>query len=380
MKSKGEYNLKKKCLFLLVVAFTLLLTACSDKKSTNQDEKENRTKEVTSVEKFIGKRIDIKEDGSIEIPFDEQVLVASYSKDGHNKLFGIDGAILVIEGDEIVYSEEHKSIVHLETDRLTVSEDGRFAAWRSHMEDFEISIYDFENHSAHLIEETDEYDPYMVFEPLLIEKHDDTYYLLSNKHLVGSSPELVINLNEMEMTDDETILKKLTPKEPIEDDDTYHEVRAEASTLGLEDGFYSEYGYYNFYYAAEEYDEDDIEMTLTQLYGNDASKGTLSEIELEGRAFDKDNITIFRFSHLQLDTLTIQVSDNGMLILPIVDGDLEGNDYHLSVYVADLTKDQPVAQLVAEEKVTEERPTILFNEDASAIYISKNAILEKYEI
>src|SRR5699024_8800076 len=165
LKSKGEYNLKKKCLFLLVVAFTLLLTACSDKKSTNQDEKENRTKEVTSVEKFIGKRIDIKEDGSIEIPFDEQVLVASYSKDGHNKLFGIDGAILVIEGDEIVYSEEHKSIVHLETDRLTVSEDGRFAAWRSHMEDFEISIYDFENHSAHLIEETDEYDPYMVFEP-----------------------------------------------------------------------------------------------------------------------------------------------------------------------------------------------------------------------
>lgn len=374
--------LKRKILlfFILVVVFILVACSSGNVDSVEEGKESGFQKEAPAVEDYIGQQIDIKEDGTIQLPFDEQVLVATFSEDGAQKIFGIEGVILLIDDDEIVYAEEHKSIFHLHSDEITISDDGRFAAWRNHMENFEISIYDFESQTAYLIEETEELDPYMVFTPFLITNYDNGYYLSANTHLVGSSPPLIVDLNEMKLTDSRELIEKISPKEPVEDDDTYHEIRAEASTLGLNDGIYSEYGYYNFYFDYEDYDEDDISLTLTKLYGNDVTNGVLSEIQLEGLDFEQDDIEVFRFTHKLLDTLTLKVSDNGMFIIPVVDGDLEENNYQLSVYVANLTDKNPVAKLLVEEDVTEERPTVFFNEDNSAIYVSKKGELQKYNI
>ena len=61
-----------------------------------------------------------------------------------------------------------------------------------------------------------------------------------------------------------------------------------------------------------------------------------------------------------------------MFIIPIVDGDVEENNYKLSIYLADLTDDTPLATLVTEDM----RQTVFFNEDESAIYLSKEGGLE----
>ena len=379
--------MKKKIWLYVLIAGLLLLSACSEGEETKSSGKQeaNSVEENTEMEALIGEQIEVAEDGSIELPFHDQVLAAAYSKDGHIKLFGFDGFVIIVEGDEIIYAEEHSSKYHLDSHELTVSEDGRFVAWRGHMEDFEISVYDVENKVAHLVEKTDDLDPYIIFAPFLIEKHGDTYYLMSNDYLAAigfghndKGSIVVIDLNNMELTDDRKITKKLIPEKPIEDDDTYHNVRAEAAEMGLEEGYYSEYGYYNYFYDAEEVGEDDQVMSLTKLYGNVVEKGLLKEIKIEDMEFGKDEINVMNYS--EFETQRIQVADNGMFLLPVVDGDVEENDYTLSVYVADLTEENPVATLVTKEEVTDVRPSMFFNEDATAIYVSKEGMLEKYDI
>src|SRR5690554_5823409 len=173
----------------------------------------------------------------------------------------------------------------------------------------------------------------------------------------------------MELTDDKKITEKLIPEKPIEDDDTYHNERAEEAGMRLKESYYSEYGYYNYFYDAEEVGEDDQVMSLTKLYGNVVEKGLLKEIKIEDMEFGKDEINVMNYS--EFETQRIQVADNGMFLLPIVDGDVEENDYTLRVYVADLTEENPVATLVTKEEVTDVRPSMFFNEDATAIYVSK---------
>src|SRR5690606_13883366 len=104
----------------------------------------------------------------------------------------------------------------------------------------------------------------------------------------------------------------------------------------------------------------------------------LKEIKLEDLEFGTDEIRVMEFR--QLDTQRLQIADNGMFIIPVVAGNVEENDYTLNVYVADLTKDSPVtAILITETEVTDNRPSIIFNEDESAIYLSHGNIMERFE-
>lgn len=64
-----------------------------------------------------------------------------------------------------------------------------------------------------------------------------------------------------------------------------------------------------------------------------------------------------------------------MFLLLIVDGD-EENNYILSVYVADLMKDNPLTTLITEEKVIDVKLSVFFNEDDTAVYLSKEGVLE----
>lgn len=69
--------------------------------------------------------------------------------------------------------------------------------------------------------------------------------------------------------------------------------------MGLEEGGYSEYGYYNYFYAVEEVGEDDVDMSLTKLYGLDVEQGVLKEIKVEGLEFGKDDIYVMNYSELE---------------------------------------------------------------------------------
>ncbi len=172
--------------------------------------------------------------------------------------------------------------------------------------------------------------------------------------------------------------KKVSPKKPIEDDDMYHELKAEGSEMGLEDGMYSEDGYYKLFYAFEEVGENDETMSLTNLYGADVEKSIMKEIKIEDLEFGKDDIHVMYFS--ELDTEQMQVGDNGIVILPIVDGNVEENEYTLSVYVIDLTEENPLATLVTEEEVSDVRPSMFFNEDESAMYLSTEDGMKRYVV
>jgi len=171
----------------------------------------------------------------------------------------------------------------------------------------------------------------------------------------------------------------VTPEEPIEDDDMYHELKADAAELGMEDGPYSDYGYYKYFFAAEEPEEDDRHKSLTKLYGADVEKSELKEIKIEDLEFGKDEIHVISNIY-DVDTQQVQLADNGMVILPIVDGDLEENNFTFRIYIVDLTEDAPLATLVTEEEVTDVRPSVFFNEDETAIYVSKEGELEKFVV
>jgi len=325
------------------------------------------------------------EDGSIQLPFNDQVLAADFSKDGHIKLLAFDEYIILVEGNKIIHAEESAPEHHLHSDELTVSEDGRFVTWRGRLDDYEISVYDVEKKEAHLVEKTEDTDPYDVFAPHHIETVGDSYYLMMNdywaalnqRHLDDGTVK-VLDLNNLEIKNDRETIEKVSPKEPIEDDDMYHELKAEGSEIGLEDGIYSEDGYYKLFYAFEEVGEEDETMSLTKLYGADVEKSVMKEIKIEGLEFGKDDIHVMYFS--ELDTEQMQVGDNGILILPIVDGNVEENEYNLSVYIVDLTEDDPLATLVTEEEVTDVRPSMFFNEDQSAIYLSNEDGMKKYDV
>lgn len=376
----------KKTIWLYVIfAGILFLYACSEGGETDGGQASEVEEESTDLKDYIGEQIDIAEDGSIQLPFHDQVLAADYSKDGNIKLFAFDDYVIIVEGEEIIHAEEAAPKRHLHSDELSVSEDGRFVTWRGHLDDLEISVYDVENKEAHLIEKTEDWDPYDIFAPHLIEKHGDIYYLMTNdywaaiglNHLDDGSVK-VLDLNNLEIKNDRETIEKVTPKEPIEDDDMYHDLKARASELGLEDGPYSEDGYFKYFFAMEEVGEDEDTMLLTNLYGGDVVKSELKEIKIDDLEFGKDEIRVMSFG--ELDTEQIQVADNGMFILPVVDGKVEENDYKLNVYIADLTDENPIATLVIEEEVTDVRPTVFFNEDEMAIYLSKEGILEKYDV
>ncbi|MEI3613273.1 hypothetical protein [Pseudogracilibacillus sp. SO30301A] len=375
----------KKIIWLYVIlAGMLFLVACSEGKETEGEQVSKKEEESAGVKDYIGEQITISEDGSIELPFDDQVLAADFSGDGNIKLLAFDDYVIIVEGEEIIHAEEAAPKHHLHSDELSVSEDGRFVTWRGHLDDLEISVYDVENREVHLVEKTEEWDPYDIFAPHLIEKHGDIYYLMTNdywaamglNHLDDGSVK-VLDLNNLEIKSDRETIEKVTPKEPIEDDDMYHDLNARAAELGLEEGPYSEDGYFKYFFAIEEAEDEDT-MLLTNLYGGDVVKSELKEMKLEDLEFGKDEIRVMSFK--ELDTEQIQVADNGMFILPVVDGEVEENDYKLNVYIADLTDENPIGTLVIEEEVTNVRPTVFFNEDETAIYLSKEGILEKYDV
>lgn len=372
-----------------MIAGLLLFTACAasekEEEETNRGQAENTVEESSDVAAYIGEQIEIVEDGSIQLPFNDQVLAADFSKDGHIKLLAFDEYMIIVEGEEIIHAEESAPEHHLHSDELTVSEDGRFVTWRGRLDDYEISVYDVEKKEAHLIEKTEDTDPYDVFAPHHIETVGDSYYLMMNdywaainqRHLDDGTVK-VLDLTNLEIKNDRETIEKVSPKEPIEDDDMYHELKAEGSEIGLEDGIYSEDGYYKLFYAFEEVGEEDETMLLTKLYGADVEKSVMKEIKIKGLEFGKDDIHVMYFS--ELDTEQMQVGDNGILILPIVDGNVEENEYNLSVYIVDLTEDDPLATLVTEEKVTDVRPSMFFNEDQSAIYLSNEDGMKKYDV
>lgn len=381
--------MSKKISLYVMIAGILLLSACSasekKEKETNGEKEEHTVDKSTNITSYIGEQIDVAEDGSIQLPFHDQVLAADFSKDDHIKLLAFDEYIMIVEGQEIIHVEEAAPEHHLHSDELTVSEDGRFVTWRGHQDDFEISVFDVKNKESHLVEKTEDTDPYDVFAPHHIEKVEDSYYLMMNdywaalnlQHLDDGSVK-VLDLNNLEIKNDRKTIEKVSPKKPIEDDDMYHELKAEGSEMGLEDGIYSEDGYYKLFYAFEEVGENDETMSLTNLYGADVEKSVMKEIKIEGLEFGKDNIHVMYFS--ELDTEQMQVGDNGIVILPIIDGNVEENEYTLSVYVIDLTEENPLATLVTEEEVSDVRPSMFFNEDESAMYLSTEDGMKRYVV
>lgn len=386
--------MKKHFFTYVFIATVIFLSGCSDSKAEDENEVaeesettvENSTEPGTELESLIGQQIEITEDGSIRLPFDDQVLAATFSNDGHVKFLAFDEYMILVEGEEIIHADISSPDHHLESDEIALSEDGRFATWRSHLDDFEISVYDLETREKHVVEKTEDHDPYNVFQPWLIEKHGDTYYLMTNDYWaalgIGYESDgsvTVLDLNNLEIIDEYARVEPLLPTEPIEDDDKYHTLKAEAAVLGMEDGMYSPYGYFKYFYAIEEPGEDEDSMKITNLYGGDTANSILKEIKLEDLKFGTDEIRVMEFR--QLDTQRLQIADNGMFIIPVVDGNVEENDYTLNVYVADLTKDSPVtATLITETEVTDNRPSIFFNEDESAIYLSHGNIMERFEL
>jgi len=376
--------LKAKIWLCTILVGVFLLAACSESK---EQEEANAVEESAEITDYIGEKIDVKEDGSIELPFDDQVLAAAYSEDGEIKLFAFDDYIIIVEGEEIIHvNEEAAPEHHLESGELAVSEDGRFATWKIHKDEVKIGVFDVENREDNIVESEDDLILLNIFSPNLIEKHGDTYYLMTNDYWsatglrnLDNGSINVVDLSNLEIKNDKETIKKVTPEQPIEDDNMYHELKADAAELGMDDGHYSDYGYYKYFYEAEEPEEDDRHDSLTMLYGADVEKSELKEIKLEDLEFGKDEIHVISNIY-DVDTQQIQLADNGMVILPIVNGDLEENNFTFRIYIVDLTEDVPLATLVTEEEVTDVRPSVFFNEDETAIYVSKEGELEKFVV
>lgn len=379
---------KKIWLYVCLIGI-LLLVACSDKEGEEAASDET-TDEVAEgeenkeLEDYIGETIDVKEDGSITFPFDEQVLGAAYSENGDIMLLGLDDYVVIVEEEEIIHVDgEAAPDYHFLSEELAVSEDGKFATWRVYDNEDKFGVFDVDNQEVDFVESPGNSDIINIFSPHLIEKHDDTYYLMTNDYWAAlniEDPEAdftkVVDLNELEIKKDKETIEKVSPKEPVEDDDVYHDLKADAAKLGMEEGPHSDYGYFRYFYEAVK-EGDDI-MTLKQLYGSDVEQKKIKEIEIEDVDIENDGIDVMDL--MNTDTKQIQIADNGMLILPIVDGDVTENDYTLRIYSADISEESPFASFVTEIEVTDEQPTVFFNEDNTAIYLSTEEGLEKFDV
>src|SRR5690625_2637790 len=160
-----------------MIAGLLLFSAGSTSEKKEEEKSGGKAEDIVDenidIASYIGAQIDVAEDGSIQLPFNDQVLAADFSKDGHIKLLAFDEYIIIVEGEEIIHAEEAAPEHHLHSDELTVSEDGRFVTWRGRLDDYEISVYDVEKKEAHLVEKTEDTDPYDVFAPHHIETVGD---------------------------------------------------------------------------------------------------------------------------------------------------------------------------------------------------------------
>ena len=219
--------LKTKIWLCAILVGVFLLAACSESKESEESgekvEEADAVEESAEITDYIGEQIDVKEDGSIELPFDDQVLAAAYSGDGEIKLFAFDDYIIIVEGEEIIHvNEEAAPEHHLDSGELAVSEDGKFATWKIYNDEVKFGVFDVGNRDAHIVESEDDLVLLNIFSPNLIEKHGDTYYLMTNDYwsaigLRGGSIN-VVDLNDLEIKSDKETIKKVTPEEPIEDD------------------------------------------------------------------------------------------------------------------------------------------------------------------
>lgn len=338
-----------------------------------QPEKTDVTEE--GYESLIGETIAISDDGSLSLPFEEQVREAAFSEDGKIKLLETKKGTILIKDDTVVHAAEAGSIAP-----PAVSEDGRFAVWNTN-NDWEPAIYDFETDELQIVELTDEDDPYNIqaYDFPLIEKHGDTYYLMDNMHMYGLPPIGALDLNEGKIytnfnDEDQEVLDTLAPTAVV-DDDTYHtyeaDVRTRINPNGDSDNIFelkSDDGLYEVYFKADRI--DDSELLVRELYGVETPTGTVMPISTEEVGIDLSKETTKLHATLAIID-DIKISDSGMLLLPIFEE--EGDTIHMSIFVVDLTEEEPKLHLIEEREVAndpDERPILIFNFDATGFYVS----------
>lgn len=184
--------------------------------------------------------------------------------------------------------------------------------------------------------------------------------------------------------EDLVVLEEIAPTEEVVDSDTYHTYEAETRQLLSKNDeeirmeIMSSEMYYEVHYSVELDEEENL--YATKVYGVEAPKARVMEIpfEEEGIELGKDAV------HLRSTLLVIEdmkVADNGNVLLPLFEED--SGAVKLSVYQIDLSEDSPHLHLMLKEDVTnypEERPFVLFNEDASGFYLSDiEGVMEYYD-
>lgn len=361
----NRLKLNKRKLVTLLIAILLLFTACSvDAGNKARDEKKSKkgSEETMNLDDLIGKEIDISE-GTITLPFDDQVSEAVFSEDGTVMILRTPAYVVVVDGEEIIRVDKVKSYSELVTPM--VSNDGRFVTWRGHQDDWEISVYDVENRQLDVVEEDEEQDPYGVGDEPLIEKHDDTYFLMDNLYMFGYEIDKALDLLNKRIysfgnPDDEAMLEKLSPKSRTTDEDVYVEIENKMYRESLDRGnegnlasVYTNYGNYEVFYDYEE--DKDEHSHITKMFGVDVKKGAIFDVLDEaGIELGKDKA--------RLQPSELSIAENGHVLLPIFEQYPDETDmYKMFVYHIDLSEKNPEDELLIERDFTEypdERPRI----------------------
>ena len=362
---------------LLVLLLCIFLAACG-----NEDTSENASSstesetnaETKSPSELVGEHITMNEKG-IEFPFSDPVTEAHFSEDGKVKVFVTKDIVIGVNDTEIVHVHEAES-AHIYASP-TVSADGKYATWRrdGRNDDYAIVILDVENRSVDYVESTDKYDVYSVFlfSPL-IEIVDGEYYLVTNTHIYGSDVDMTLNLETKEMysreyPEDEAVLGKLKPEPIFSGDETF---MTKIETWAVENNLMaiidSYYGYYSFYY---EFPDDD-EPIIKQAYGVYTPEPKIIELGLEEHGIDLAD------PNREIDRDDILVHDNGSLVFTQYEPSGE-EQYKMYTYYIDMAN-TPVEPALLHEGDFDHKKSVIFNHDATGVYISEEGRMDFIEL